>query len=396
MKLVILTKRTRAHGFGGVEAYVHHVARASVDLGHEVVVLATAHPAGTETERAHGYAIEYLPGTPPGVYSAAFWRASATAVRRHAPYELLYSTNLAGYGAAMAGVPRPHLAWCTGRTLRHLRSEWHDRAGLRALAGYPKAALALAYYAYLERRLHRRVDGIITEDVVTYETLRRAPRPVRLIHSGIDIARFTADPGRRSATRAALAIPADADVVMMAATLNRQKGIAVGVEAFRRLAAARPRLYLLVVGDGPERTRLAAAARDQTGGARVRFVGEVAEPDMPGYYAAADVFLYPTFRAEGTPRAVLEAMSTGLAVVATDRGGVRTAVRHRHTGVLLARPSAALLTVAVAELLDDRPALRQLAASAAAFVREHFELGATVAALLGTAGARGIFERERA
>lgn len=396
MKLVILTKRTRAHGFGGVEAYVHELARAAADLGHEVVVLATAHPAGAPSERHDGYPIEYLAGTPPGVYSAAFWRASTLAVRRHQPYELLYSTNLSGYGAALAGVPRPHLVWCTGRTLTHLRSEWHDRAGLRGLAGYPKAALALGYYAWLERRLHRRVDGLIAEDVVTYEALRRGPCPARLLHTGVDTARFRADGARRAETRAALAIPADADVVMMAATLNRQKGIAVGIDAFRRLAAARPRVHLLVIGDGPERSRLMAVARDEAGGARVRFAGHVADADMPRFYAAADVFLYPTLRAEGTPRAILEAMSSALVVVASDRGGIRTAVRHGHTGILLARPSPELLAAATAALLDDHGARRELGARAASHIRDHFDLRTTVRTLLDTVGAGGVLERGRA
>ena len=42
MKIVLLTKRTVVHGFGGVEAYVHDFARAAVELGHDVVVLASA------------------------------------------------------------------------------------------------------------------------------------------------------------------------------------------------------------------------------------------------------------------------------------------------------------------------------------------------------------------
>lgn len=396
MKLVILTKRTLAHGFGGVEAYVHEVARTAVELGHDVVVLASAHPAGTPAERVDGYTIEYLGGTEPGVYSAAFWRQSALAVTRHAPYDLLYSTNLAGYGAAAADVPRPHVAWCTGRTLAHLRSEWHDRAGLRAVAAYPKAALALIYYGWLERRLHRRLDGLVAEDIVTFAALRRGRCPVRLVHTGVDTGRFAADAARRAEIRTALGIPPEADVVMLAATLNRQKGIAVGVEAFRRLAAARPRLHLIVVGDGPERARLAAVARDQEGGPRVRFVGVVAAREMPRYYAAADIFLYPTFRAEGLPRAIVEAMSTGLAVIATNRGGIRTAVRHGETGVLLARPSTELLTAATAALLDDGAGRRELGRRAAAVVREHFDLGDTVAALLGTVAARGTPERGRA
>jgi glycosyltransferase involved in cell wall biosynthesis len=396
MKIVMLTKRTFAHGFGGVEGYVHHVARAAAALGHEVVVLATAHPKGAATDAKDGYHIQYLAGTAPGVYSDAFWAESASAVARHAPYGLLYSTNLAGYGAAMAGAPAPHAAWTTGRTLAHLRSEWHDRAGIRALAGYPKAALALGYYAWLERRLYRRLDAIVAEDHRTYEALRRRGCPVRLVHTGVDTARFRPDPAIRRESRAALGIPPDADVLLMAAAINRQKGIALGIEAFRRLAGARPQLHLVVAGDGPERRRLEAIARAGDGGARVRFLGVVPDAAMARYHAAADVLLYPTLRAEGVPRTILESMACGLAVVATDRGGVPTAVRDGETGVLLPRPSIGLVVAAVADLLDHPDRRRALGARATAAAREQFDLLTTVAALLDDLDPKRSLARGRA
>jgi glycosyltransferase involved in cell wall biosynthesis len=387
MKVVIVTKRTLAHGFGGVEGYVHHMARAIAALGHELVVLATAHPTRTTVTECEGYRVEYLAGTEPGVYSEAFWRASAAAVFRHRPYALLYSTNISGYGAAMAGVPGPHLVWSTGRMLTHLRSEWYDRAGVRARAGYPKAALALCYYAWLERRLHRRVDAIVAEDDRTYEALRRRGWPVRLLHTGVDTARFRPDPALRAETRASLGIPADGEVLLMAAAVNRQKGIALGVEAFLRLAVSRPRLHLVVVGDGPERRRLETTANARAAGARARFVGARPDASMPRYHAAADVLLYPTYRAEGVPRAILEAMASGVAVVATDRGGVGTAVWDGDTGVLLPRPSAALVESVVAGLLNDPARRRTLGERAVAAARQRFDLHMTATALLEAADA---------
>ena len=396
MKIVILTKRTLAHGFGGVEGYVHHVARTAAALGHDIVVLATAHPRGTTTEAQDGYRVEYLAGTPPGVYSGAFWRESAAAVARHRPYDLLYSTNLAGYGAAMAGGAGPHVGWSTGRTLTHLKSEWHDRAGLRGLAGYPRAALALFYYAALERRLYRRLDAIVAEDHRTHGALRRGGWPARLVHTGVDTVRFRPDPALRRESRAALGIPDDAPVLLMAAVINRQKGIHLGVGAFRRLAASRPRLHLVVAGDGPERRRLEAIARAGEVGARVRFLGTVPDAAMARYHAAADVLLYPTSRAEGVPRTILEAMASGVAVVATDRGGVRTAVRDGETGVLLSRPSIRLLQEAVAGLLDHPVRRRALGDRASAVAREQFDLLTTVAALLDELDPERTLERARA
>ena len=140
MKLVILTKRTRAHGFGGVEAYVHDVARTAVELGHDVVVLATAHPAGTPAGASTATRSSIWRHRA-GVYP----RPSATErarVRRHAPYELS-TAHLAGYGRRRRR-PRPHVALCTVRTLTAPAHEWQT-ARLRA-APLP-GALARIYSA---------------------------------------------------------------------------------------------------------------------------------------------------------------------------------------------------------------------------------------------------------
>jgi glycosyltransferase involved in cell wall biosynthesis len=219
---------------------------------------------------------------------------------------------------------------------------------------------------------------------------------VRLVHTGVDTARFKPDPVLRRESRAALGIPGDADVLLMAAAVNRQKGIALGVETFRRLAGARPGLHLIVVGDGPERRRLEAIARAGATGARVRFPGVAPDSAMARYHAAADVLLYPTFRAEGVPRAILEAMASGLAVVATDRGGVRTAVWDGDTGVLLPRPSVDLLVGAVAGLLDQPLRRRALGTRARVVAREQFDLLTTVAALLDEVDAARSLEHGRA
>ncbi len=334
MKLVFLTKRTTVHGFGGVETHVWSLTQMAVELGHEVVLLTTAHPDGVEEEERDGCRVVYLAGVPPG----RWWKQSAEVVRRLLRQgfgDLILSYNLAGYGVAASKVGIPHYAFSSGRTLDQLVSEWHNWSGLAGLAAYPKHALALCYYAWFERRLWARLDGIIATYDALYESLLRQGRRTILCYNGTDPRIFRPDKTLRESTRKVLDIPPEATVLLMVATVNRQKGIWVGVEAFRSLAPIQPDLHLIIVGDGPDRPRLEASLRGSLLASRVHFVGAVPHQATAPYFATADLFLFPTFRAEGLPNAIVEAMATGLPVVASDRGGIRSAVQHGETGLLL-------------------------------------------------------------
>jgi glycosyltransferase involved in cell wall biosynthesis len=138
----------------------------------------------------------------------------------------------------------------------------------------------------------------------------------------------------------------------------------------------------VVVGDGEDRPRLEAALAGQPHAPRVHWIGAIPFGDTAPYYAAGDLVLYPTFRAEGLPVALMEAMAAGLPVVATDRGGVRSAVRPGRTGLLLDRPDPAALAEAVAGLLADPARRAELGRGARALAAEAFDVRVAFPALL--------------
>ena len=115
--------------------------------------------------------------------------------------------------------------------------------------------------------------------------------------------------------------------------------------AMRRLDAR-----LLIVGDGPRRAELEAAAKREGVAARVEFLGTQAEP--LAWLARADVFVQSS-HFEGTPTAVLEAMACGVPVVATDVGGTPEVVEHERTG-LLVQPDERAFASAIERMLGDR------------------------------------------
>ena len=168
-------------------------------------------------------------------------------------------------------------------------------------------------------------------------TWRLGPRVVRYVPNGIDLARFAA-PHRPSH-----AIP----VIGTIAALREEKNIGRLIRAFamaRKDRAAR----LTIVGDGPERPRLQALAVALGVAADVTFTGQRA--DTPALYAGFDVFAL-TSDTEQMPLSLIEAMASGLPVVATDVGDVRAMLPAENAPFVGERDDAAIGAL-LARLLD--------------------------------------------
>lgn len=150
---------------------------------------------------------------------------------------------------------------------------------------------------------------------------------VRVLRNGVDLGVFT--PAGRQDDRRALGI--EGPVAIMAGNLVELKGHAIILEALRAV----PGLALLVVGDGPLRSRLQRQAAGPDLAGRVRFLGARPHRELPSLYRAADALVLASSR-EGWPNVLLEAMACGTAVLASDIPGVREAVAGPAAGMLVA------------------------------------------------------------
>jgi glycosyltransferase involved in cell wall biosynthesis len=142
-------------------------------------------------------------------------------------------------------------------------------------------------------------------------------------------------------------------VIGVVARLQPEKGVDVFLQAAGLISSRYPRARYMIVGDGPERSRLAARARSLGLEGVVRFPG--APPDARSLLPDMDLLVVPS-RSEGSPLVVLEAMEAGLPVVATRVGGIPEQIGHEREGLLVPPDNAEALAAAVLRLLDD-PAL---------------------------------------
>jgi glycosyltransferase involved in cell wall biosynthesis len=183
-------------------------------------------------------------------------------------------------------------------------------------------------------------------------------------------------PARRAAARDKLGLPADAEVLVSVGRQEYQKGHRYSLVAVRELSD-RPDLVLLVAGrTGNESDELQQilTGMPETA-ARVQLLGH--RPDVAEVLAAADLFVFPSLF-EGMPGAVIEAMASGLPIVASDIEPVREVVDIGANAVLIAPRDASALAAAVRELLDDRLRMDDMGNRSREIFEERFTIDRSV------------------
>lgn len=206
------------------------------------------------------------------------------------------------------------------------------------------------------RRLGRRVLSPMVDQFVTVsrdlarwlvEDIGLPRGKVLSICNGVDTHRFR--PGGRQAARAILGIGPEPIVIGTVGRLDPVKDQAGLLRAFSRVADD-PRALLLIAGDGPCRAELKTTVSALGLDGRVRLLGE--RDDVPSVLTAMDVFVLCSI-GEGISNTILEAMASGLPVVATRVGGNPELVVDGSTGFLVEPRSPAALAAPLRRYLED-------------------------------------------
>ncbi len=180
---------------------------------------------------------------------------------------------------------------------------------------------------------------------------------IEVVHYGLDA------PPRPWGENADLDLPDDARVLLAISRLVPQKGLDVAVRALARVREEEPRAVLVVLGEGPERERLA--------GEGVHLPGRVG--DVAAWLARAELLAHPA-RWEGFGLALLEAMLARKPVVATRVSSIPEIVVDGETGLLVAPDDPQALAAAILRLLRDPEEARRLGKAGLARARSEFSV----------------------
>ncbi|MCE5232899.1 MAG: glycosyltransferase family 1 protein [Mizugakiibacter sp.] len=352
MRVSIVTE-TYPPEINGVALTVHGLAHGLAARGHAVQVVRPRQPAdasdpGVATLRVRGVALPRYAGLRFGLPAGGRLRHAWRAARPDAIY---VATEGPLGGSALRAASRLGIPACTGFHTRFDDYAAHYGAGL----------LTPLVRAHL-RRFHRRAAAtLVPTRALADELAALGIGNARLLHRAVDTALF--HPQRRDAAlRAGWGARDGSLVVLYVGRIAPEKNLDLAVRAFRTLQARVPDARYVWVGDGPARAALAAAHPDFI------FAGTRHGEDLARHYASADLFLFPSLT-ETFGNVTLEAMASGLAVVAYDRGAAREHLADGISGMRVPAGDARGFVAAAFALGFDaalREALRRNARSAVA------------------------------
>lgn len=225
---------------------------------------------------------------------------------------------------------------------------------------------ALRVYGWLDRIVLRRFSRVVAVSEAVKSRLLNAGLAedrVSLIRNGILLEPFQA----AAAERSSMARPFC--TVGFVGRLSPEKGPDIFVRAAALVLERFPSTKFILAGEGPEREALQTLIAELGVAEQVRLLGR--QDDMPSLYAKLDIMVLSS-RTEGLPMALLEAMASGLSVVATNVGAIPTVIENGHSGLLAPANDPSAIAGCISGLLADRARRHSMGESAKDLVTSQF------------------------
>ena len=332
---------------GGVPAVTGALARGLAERGHEVTLLAPSPDGRPDRSPGERPSVRYQRSVPwPWYDGMRMGYVSAPAARR----------LLAGLSPDVAHVHSPLALGVVARRaatqlgIPVIYTNHYLPENARARRRTP--AFDAAFYGYVVRFSNQCAHVTAPTPTALRLLLDQGLRaPSAVISNGIDLDAFSPGPPSFQ-VRERYGLPAGTPVILSVGRLSPEKNVQVLLDAAAGLTRA---ARIVIVGTGPDQSRLQARA-GRLGLASARFLGRVPDRDLPQLYRLADIFAIAS-AAELQSLATMEAMATGLPVVAADAYALRELVRPGRNGFLVPPGCPRGLRTALEALLAD-PARR--------------------------------------
>ncbi|MFC1848232.1 glycosyltransferase family 4 protein [Chloroflexota bacterium] len=160
--------------------------------------------------------------------------------------------------------------------------------------------------------------------------------------------------------------------ILYSGRLDARKGVEDLVPCAAHICSQRPEVRFVIAGDGPLASKMKRMVSAANLDANFRFVGFLNHRHLLEHYQQASVFVLPSYY-EGLPLSLLEAMSCGIPVVATDIDGNSEVIADGETGLLVPPGDPHRLAVAILKFLDDDGFRRQIGASARRHIAQNYD-----------------------
>jgi len=236
-------------------------------------------------------------------------------------------------------------------------------------------------YAWLDHRPLRMANRTIAVDTATYNLLLswRVPKDNLTLISNPSPCFVQPDPQKLMNLRIKLGLQEPCPIVLFVARMEREKGIYDLLQAHELLRKQGKRMYLLFVGDGSCRLDMESKVALNHNKELIRFLGMQINVDE--YLALSDLVVLPSYK-EGMPNSLLEAMSAGKPIVATQVGGIPDLVIDGENGRLVPPGNIEGLAHAIGSQLDNPTCMREMGIKSLKMATDKFAVTKAVDALI--------------
>lgn len=355
----------------GVEVSIETFRKNLERAGHQVFVYAPAVPGYTDSNRR--------------VFRLKSIRVIDTAEMRLA-FPVVEDGNIRELTRLPLEIVHAHTPFTVGLLGKYIATHQHVPIIYTHHTHYPEYAKAYlkerVVLPFLAKSLSAWFSNIFDAVIAPSPKIRALLRsygvqkPIYVLPTGLRLQQFrrTRTCARKArALRLRLGIAPDAKVLLFVGRLGREKNIDFVIRAFVELRNMRREVRLVLVGDGPMRDQLKSLVTRLGLKEAISFTGSVAHAEIASHYQAADLFVFSSLT-DTQGIVVLEAIASGLPVVALRDEAFTSMVKNGRSGLLL-RPdtSHALFARRVAALLENHTRWRQFSAASVRIAREFSE-----------------------
>jgi len=233
----------------------------------------------------------------------------------------------------------------------------------------PKEILKkVGFFKPLFKQIFRRADYIqaISSFLADWAKQMGAKCPIEVVPNGVDISHFR---GKRLNSPFNLGIKPNEKIIITVSRLVKKNGVDDLIKAGQYLNFP---FKILIVGSGPEESKLKKLVQDLNLQEKVIFLGHIPHENLPQYLSLADVFVRPSL-SEGLGNVFLEAMAVGVPVIGTAVGGIPDFLKDKETGLFCQVNQPADIAKKIKMILEENTLREKIILQARKLVQEKYQ-----------------------
>jgi len=370
MHILVMTRIVLGHSLGGMQKQTMDLCQGFAKAGHRVTVITTGRKDGVRHEDNDGIETHYLEGTKPGYYSRK-WNSAArkkiSEIHQSTPIDVIHSQSMGANGI---------LKWAK-RNAVPVVSTWHGTSLTEFTSFFGSASYHPRYWhwllitptTWLKRYFTmelpvRRASKAITLVSPTLEHHMKlfAKDKVKVIPNGVHV------PKQFEATK-----KDDKIEIISIGRIVKQKGVQHAIHATANLTTeVKNKVHLNIVGSGDYLESLKRLTTTLDMQDMVTFHGRTVGDELAAIYQRCEIHLMPTTSHEGLPLTILEGMAYGMATIASNIGGIPSAITDDVNGYLIKPGNVEQLTNRLQALLEDQQRISEIGTAARKTTIEHY------------------------